>query len=688
MDASEIVRKQSGIKEFNPVQKLALEKKLLEGRSMVVSSPTASGKTTIAELAIIGHFLKKKGKSVYIVPLRALASEKYHDFKEKYGTFGLKVGVSTGDLDSASDYLGDKDLIILTSEKLDSIIRHKASWLSEVSLVIADETHLLTDPNRGPTLEIVLTLLKENICPQILALSATISNAGELADWLDAELVESDYRPVPLKKGVFIPGTVMYEDETREVECREPADLIKHVVSKDRQALVFFASRRNAEAFAEKISKDFPLAENDEISKKVLTALSSPTKQCKREADCLKHGVAFHHAGLANAQRHLVEKGFREGKIKVICATTTLAAGLNLPAFLVIIRDFRRYGGDYSQPIPNLEIQQMLGRAGRPKYDKKGVALIIAKGKNEAYELRDRYIFGPIEPVFSKIAMEPVLRAQALSLIATEAANSRSKLLYLFSKTFFGFTFGTSIEFQERIEAALEMLEDFEFIDTGKFRATPLGKRVAELYIDPLSARRLLDCIGRIKPSTGALFYLHAICSCFEMQPHLKVTGKEFSEYDDFIAKHAPDFIVPVPTQWDHSYEFFLQSLKTARMLHDWISEAGEDEILEKYSVTPGEVYVKTSNAVWLLYAAREFSRMKGLSRLAEEFRKIEIRVEKGIRSELLELVRLKGIGRVKARRLYGLGIRNFSDIRNFDRVAVEKAIGKKTLEKILLAVS
>jgi helicase len=682
-DPVEIVKTRSKIEEFNPVQKLALENGLIEGKSQVISSPTASGKTIIGELAIISNFLKKRGKSIYIVPLKALASEKYHDFKEKYEDLGLKVGVTTGDLDSASNYLEKKDLVILTSEKLDSLIRHKARWLSEVALVVADETHLLTDPYRGPTLEIVLTLLREMVSPQIIALSATISNSCELAGWLGAELVESDYRPVPLKKGIFLPFQIVFEDESEEVECETVNDLIKKVVAKGKQALIFFASRRNTESFAEKLSLEFPRIEGD-LPEKVLKALGSPTRQCKREAECLKRGVAFHHAGLSNSQRLLIEKGFRNNEVRVICATTTLAAGLNLPAFLVVIRDIRRFAGGYSQYIPNLEAQQMLGRAGRPKYDKKGLALIAAKDKDMAYELRSKYLLGEIEPIFSKLSMEPVLRVQVLSLIAGEFARSREKLLELFSKTFFGFTFGAPIEIQERIEDVLELLEEYGFIDIGEFRATLIGKRVAELYIDPLSAKRLLDAMEKIGPSTEEFFYVQAIASCSELQPLLRVSGKEFEAMDEFIFRNKEQFITNVPTQWDSEYELFLQSIKTGGFLSEWLAESKEDDLLDKYSVTPGEIYTKTTNAGWLLYAASEFARLKGLGRVSEEFKKLEVRMKAGIKDELLGLVSIKGIGRVKARRLHNIGVRNFSDLEKSDRGLVERIVGKKTLEKIL----
>ena len=683
MEPIEIVKKLSNIEKFNPVQELALEKGLMKGINLVISSPTASGKTIIAELAMINNWMKRKMKSVYIVPLKALAYEKYDDFKEKYEKLGLKIGVSTGDLDSASWYLKDKDIIILTSEKLDSLIRHKTEWLSEISLVIADETHLLTDPFRGPTLEIVLTLLKENYSPQIIALSATISNCDDLADWLEAGLVLSDYRPVPLKKGIFMDNKLIFVGETKEVECSDLNSIVKKVVGKGKQVLIFLSSRRNTESLAEKLSKEFPLVEN-EISTEILKALETPTKQCRKLAGCLKHGITFHHAGLVNKQRSKIEKAFRENKIKVICATTTLAAGLNLPAFLVIVRDIKRFSGGFSQYIPNLEVQQMLGRAGRPKYDSNGLALLLAKDENMAIELRDKYLLGEVEPIVSKLSMEPVLRMQILSLIATEFIYSRKKLIEFFGKTFFGYTFGASIELEIKIESILEQLEEFGFLNLKDFKATPIGKRVSELYLDPLSAHKLLLSLERVNEKTVPMSYLHSISSCSELYPSLRVKNNEVEELEDFIVKNENLFLSDVPEPYDFDYSLFLQSLKTAKLLNDWISERTEDYLLEEYSVTPGELYMKISNAEWVLYAAEEFAKLKGKKEIAEELNKLRLRIKNGIREELLKLIRIKGIGRVKARKLYKVGIKSVEDIRE-NKIMAGRLIGKKTLEKIII---
>jgi len=675
MNAIEIVKEKSKIKEFNPVQKLALENGVLDGLNLVVSSPTASGKTIIAELAIINNWLNRNGKSIYIVPLRALAYEKYEVFKEKYSSLGLKIGISTGDLDSTSEYLGDKDLIILTSEKLDSLIRHKASWLTSISLVIADETHLITEPSRGPTLEIVLTLLKENLNPQIIALSATISNADEIASWLNANLVVSDYRPVPLKKGILTEGKLIIEDKIEEIG--DLISFIKKIVKKGKQVLIFFSTRKNAESFAEKLAKEFPQVEN-EIAEKVLSALESPTKQCKKEYECLKHGIAFHHAGLVDKQRILIEKGFREGKIKIICATTTLAAGLNLPAFLVIIRDLKRYSGGYSQYLPNFEIQQMLGRCGRPGYDKAGLGILIAKNFSEAEELKDRYLYGEIEPITSKLAIEPILRMHVLSLIAGEFVHSLEKLFDFFEKTFFGYAYGANYKLQEKIEEILFQLEEFGFINLKKFRATRIGKRVSELYLDPYSGYKIVNAIERASLKTQDIFWLQTICYCSELYPLLKVKNKEALDLDEFIAKNEDKFLTEVPSSWDFEYNLFLESLKTSFLLKDWIDEKSEEKILEKYGVTPGELYIKKTNAEWLLYASRELAKLKGYRKVAKELRKLEIRMKYGVKEELLDLVRIKGIGRIRARKLYDFGVKKISDIRKFNISTIEKVIGMK----------
>jgi len=204
------VLKNQKIDELRPAQKKALEAGLLEGKNLLVCTPTSSGKTLIAEFAMLDAILKGRGKALYIVPMKALASEKFRDFKSRYGGL-IRVALSIGDTDSSDNYLIEYDIIICTAEKLDSLIRHSAPWIKFISVVIIDEIHMINDPGRGPTLEILITLLREilkNV--QIIALSATIGNPQELASWLKAELVIDNWRPVKLYKGIYYNGEITF----------------------------------------------------------------------------------------------------------------------------------------------------------------------------------------------------------------------------------------------------------------------------------------------------------------------------------------------------------------------------------------------------------------------------------------------------------------------------------------------
>jgi len=203
-----IKQKYSKFPSLTPIQEKAVNAGLLEGKSLLISAPTASGKTLVATMAIskvLGH-----GKAVYLVPLKALASEKYKEYQDLFKETPYKVIMSIGDIDSDSGYLANYDIIILTTEKLDSLLRHKVSWIKEVKVVVADEIHLLNDPSRGPTLEILITLLKSILKPQLIGLSATIGNPQELANWLEADLVINTWRPIELKKGIYTEGKMEF----------------------------------------------------------------------------------------------------------------------------------------------------------------------------------------------------------------------------------------------------------------------------------------------------------------------------------------------------------------------------------------------------------------------------------------------------------------------------------------------
>ena len=354
MDIPHQVLSLNGFASFNPMQAAALKKGLFE-KSLVVSAPTAAGKTVVAELAALHSIIHDKRKVVYTCPLRALASEHYRDFKRKYAQpLNIRAAISTGDLDSNSNYLSNYDLIYSTYEKLDSLTRHNAFWLQSIGLLVVDEIHEL-DSDRGPTLEMVITKLRHlNPKLKVLGLSATIPNAKELASWLKADLTESDYRPCKLREGVYFDQAIRFADEKLEpiLSSHEPLQaLAEDTLEKKKQALYFANTRKRAEGIAKQLSSFTAKALSDreknhlvKQAEKALNVLEQPTEQCHALHDLLLHGIAFHHAGLMQQQRELVEDLFKDGSLKIVCSTPTLAAGINMPAYRVILPSVYRYG--------------------------------------------------------------------------------------------------------------------------------------------------------------------------------------------------------------------------------------------------------------------------------------------------------------------------------------------------------
>ena len=296
-----------------------------------------------------------------------------------------------------------------------------------------DEVHLIHDPTRGPTLEVIIAHFRAlNPETQIIALSATIQNAVELTDWLDAKLIQSDWRPVPLKEGVLYKKDINFNDgskRTIEGNAKKSLELLVEEGLRDGgQSLVFVNSRRSTVSVANKLTKIIgPELKNNEkkkletISKKLTGNQFDFTSVLQTLPECIQRGVAFHNAGLSSAQRRIVETEFKAGLIKCIVATPTLAAGVNIPARRVIIRDLWRYDMNFGlTPIPILEYKQQAGRAGRPRFDTTGEAITIAKDSNQQDQIFFNYILADTEPIYSKLGNQAALRMHLLSAIATQ----------------------------------------------------------------------------------------------------------------------------------------------------------------------------------------------------------------------------------------------------------------------------
>lgn len=685
-----------GIESLYPPQEDALDA-VLRRRNLVLSIPTASGKSLVAYVALVSHFFNgpAKAKGLYIVPLRALATEKYDELRA-FSSLGLKVAIATGDLDDEDQRLGQYDVVVATSEKADSLLRHRAAWMNDVQTVVADEVHLLHDPGRGPTLEVLLARLRaRNPTAQILALSATIQNANELAEWLGADLVQSTWRPTKLKRGVAYGNRIDFGDdgdhEFQSFSGDAVTDLVLDAHDQGGQALVFVNTRRSAEAVAERLSKALSgrlstdqKAALDALTKELVDP-DEPSMNAKRLAKCVRGGSAFHTAGLTSRQRRLIETAFRARVLRVLSATPTLAAGVNTPARRVVVRDLGRFEVNAGhQPLPVLEVQQMMGRAGRPRFDPYGEAVLLAKTHDDVEMIRESYLSADPEPITSKLGTEPALRVHVLAGVAAGYTTTYESVKQFLDATFYAHQ-GEAWLIHSQLDYVLDFLEENGFVrrDGESVRATPFGKRTSDLYVDPLSALVIRRAVERAKErkELSAFALLHAISATPDLGS-LYLRAK-----DDWVAQtwaEHGDQLLLYPED-ARSQEEFLSFIKTASLLHDWIQEQPLDQIEQKYGVGPGDVRNKVDRAQWLAHATRELARLLDYESSAR-IRDLPLRLRHGVREEVLPLLELPGVGRVRARALFRHGFTSLGALRKArrDELAAIKGIGPVMADRII----
>jgi len=631
-----------GVRELYPPQRAAVDAGVCEGADVVAAVPTASGKTFVAQLAL----LTADGPGLYVCPLRALAREKYETFA---ALPGVDVGISTGDFDATGEALAGNDVVVATSEKVDSAIRNGASWVDELACVVVDEVHLLGAKRRGPTLEVTLaTLRRRNPDLQTVALSATVDNPDAIAGWLDAALVESEWRPVDLRTGVAVGGAVDFDDGTNlsvdvdrdeaeaddegggdggPDEADEPdptevtAALVADAVADGGQCLAFVRSRREAVDLAERLAEDGLAAElgiEDAAAAAAEEATDvDGTLTGRQLADCLRAGVAFHHAGLRSGHRGVVESAFRERDVACICATPTLAAGVNVPARRVVVRDQRRYGEGGMAWIPTLEVHQMCGRAGRPGLDPHGEAVLVADADTRE-AVHERYVEGEPEAVESQLADPGSLRTHVLAAVATDFAATESEILDVFEGTFYaretgagGLADAVAVAVDDLVAAGM-VARETGGVEDYRLVATPVGATTSKQYVRPETGERIVAGLRAAAdlPEATTLTAFEVICDTPDMQDTY-LGNAERAEIYRFARTNAAHLTTDMTEPDD--FEGWLESVKTARILDEWIGGATVEELVEEYRIGPGDLDSRVERAEWLLSAAEALGETIGV---------------------------------------------------------------------------
>ena len=699
--------KSEGYEELFEPQEQSVKAGLFdEKKNFLITIPTASGKTLIAMLAILSHLSKHKTKVVYLTPLRALTSEKFEEFKklEKLNLGRkIKVALSTGDSKEKKEKLEDADVIFLTNESMDANLAFQKDWIYDIGLVVSDEIHLIGDNTRGPTLEIILTRFKSGFIgknpPKIIGLSATISNSNELADWLNCELVESTFRRVPLSEAVYSRHIITNQDreETEgnfaknRQESRHPKAWIGlglDTVAEKHQCLIFAMTRKNAVAWAKEAGLDVvkelkpnQKKELEKISKKILPKEDyDNTKLTSELAKTVKNGTAFHHAGLDQRCRTIIENAFKNRHIKLLTATPTLAAGVNLPARRVVIPSVMRYTNNGLEKISILEYKQMCGRAGRPQYDDMGESIIIAKGYPD--EILEHYVDGEPEPLESKTLDEDSsLRINLLGFIYTASKfnpTSYEKIIKFFSQTFAAYQLSDDSVLEKKVTKQLEKLKEYGMItDENGFEPTKFGIRIFYLRIDPETAFDMTGYIEDYLRGTKHTFgILYMITNLHEFYSQYPIPDKYQGDMDDLID----------PNEKLYRNQEFLREycFKSLLILYKWIDAMTYQDMSDHFDAEPGDIFYIKENAKNLVYIFteiikfwRDYAKENKQKKIVSEYQSLidesdllKLQIQHGVPEKYLELVKIKQIGRVRAQILYKNGFKNRLDL---EKAKIEK---------------
>ena len=658
-----------------PPQQDVINAGLLEGNEhLLLNMATGSGKTFLAELAI-RQTVQQGYKAVYITPLKALATQQKRTWAKKYS--GLKIGVFTGDTpqkDKSHDNYCSSQLLILTPERLDMCLRtwrHHWDWLPEVNLVVIDEFHLLGQGLRGARLEGCLTrLIRLNPFVRLIALSATMPNAAELAAWLHGQYYQSKWRQIPLKKEF-----VRFKNAKDKPQLLLEA--VERCLSDGGQSLVFCNSRKRAQELASYLSK---------------------------------HGIAsaFHHAGLLPEQREKIETDFQSKAVRVLVATSTLEMGLNLPSRQVVLYDTYAYTGYGFDDLPVWSYIQRTGRAGRPGLDTTGEAVMLLP----RWVSKSPYENDACEPIQSQIGERTFMQEQIL----IEVFSGYSKTLRELTEGFLPLTFYKAQYPEATLAHTVNSLLLgnllYESESTGDVMDRPLKvSLLGRLAIKLMFSVETVRTVKAIYESGQRLYLFDLLLMatlCPDCEPVLNANFEE--------TKTLCSIVQPLPSNLlDYTEEKLRKSfpenlskqrllavIKMAAVCYCLTTEQPVEEIAERFMTYPADVYFLRDSVIRVLQGIQAIMEALDKKDLGEDETIIKKRQKYGsaiilvrmltdmlqyrLSAEIVSLTMLRGVGGQRAAALAGVGYETVASIAEASPKALAKidGIGKKLSTQLI----
>jgi len=709
-----------GVGELTEIQAAALsDDRFRSGANLVVVAPTSSGKTFVGEVAAVLTALDMR-RVIYLVPMKAIAEEKFREFKDTYGDpqIGLQVVVSSGDhAEYDPDILsGNFNLAVIVYEKLAQLLVQRPDLLPMCGLVVVDELQLMRDGRRGPKLEMLLTkILMSPRPPRIIGLSATLNDLNGLDTWLRAEVVESRSRPVPLQEGIcdlagvvtyYQPdGTIVEERFPVETPCKGIDQLLGRLVemfAAKWQILVFVSTKEGTQAVAGSLASVLPSqAAPREVAEEV-EVLDETAFKGFMQMEGLTHRLGYHNADLDTEERLLVERLFREGYLRVLVSTTTLAMGVNLPSDLVIVRDVERWDPDQRARValPTAEYKNAAGRAGRLGARTEGRALLLATSQFQIEQLRRNFVHGELEGMDSAIPRERDFPSHVLSLFASRIASNEAQAVEVFkaSYAYHVFYYQYPDQLVGAIQDAVAKCLDLGLIETrdGTLRPTAIGLAVAAFGISIGTYGLIREAIQSVREvgfsMPEVLLRLVQAQEIASLAPYLRVDERDRDTFRPILGSRVDvpkgSLISSVLSHPEAPARDTDTLLKKVALLVGWTEGTRIRELEPTFRVGLGAIRTLAETASWLAEAAARLSSPLGAGgETADALHRLSDELRYGVPHELVPLARLKprGVGRDTLVRLLhndrGLAITSVDALFDTPDEAFVGVIGPRQLE-------
>ncbi len=707
-----------------PIQERAFkEYQILNGGNFLISAVTSSGKTLVGEILAL-HYGSKGKRVFYLVPTKALAEEKFEQFHEDYEKAGIQTVISTHDRREYDERIEGRrfHIAIIVYEKLHSLLVGNPKLINDIGLVLVDELQYLTDEERGPVLELLLTrILLNPKQPQLVGLSAVLGKSEALAQWLRAKMIREEKRPVELRQGVFFDGKFRYREFNSGIEGEEEWFRLKSdkeaaqyvetakflAEDKGEQTIIFLPDKPTTEALAHHLSHALNLppaagaiaemnALEESVSKDMLiTFLSS--------------GVAVHNADLSWEERDIVERYTRKGEIRVLCTTTTLAVGLNLPMKNAIVAPLRwKYFRDTrslsKERILVSDYENMGGRVARYGFVSDfGRALFVTASYVDHKFYFDHYVKGPIEEMTPALNRKEMDR-HILNLVASEICRDAGEIKTFLKSTFTGRTLWntemTDADYDKVIEETIDLSVKWGLIEKttkDQLIPTPLGKNTAAKGIALETAAFFLEFLNNADPRNISDFEIlmllamshDAIPVYIPLKRNERGQGGYLYELKQAIHDSMEETKPIFQSVWKISGMLSQEkerAVKKALMMNRWISPAETKEIENSYEVFSGAIKRVGEDFSWLAETLAALAREirwdpRAIARIEHLSQRLIYGVtEKGL---ALSQIRLRGLGRTYINRLIAEGYDTPEALAELPLTELERLLPKHLAERL-----